>query len=319
MIAPIADIRLAGLGLAVSLALIVVVVMAGGVLRSKGRQPRPRYLGLSFLVLMVALAGAAWHGVSQAFGIIVGLELVGSGAYLLWWARGQQEVGRPIWMGRLTVVAVVVAPVIAAAMRGSPSGKGTLPTPGTVINAQTGESTTSFQRSTPQNAQIEAGSIFRACDRTTEHPCRWVHGSPAIRVHDGDLIEFGIRLNNGGEPAVPYARLTVALWGGGWTSEGRDAMIAVLDLQYHSGISSGVEEEVKFDAGGGRGYTDINYIPGSTVLQTMNHRLLARLPDGIMDNGIALANIGSPQSCYYCDLKYRRLIFFQARVHQGRG
>jgi hypothetical protein len=192
-----------------------------------------------------------------------------------------------------------------------------IPPPGTVIDAQTGRVATNIQHITPQNAQIDGGSIFRACDRTTEHPCKWNSDERSIEVHKGDLIEFGILLHNGGDPAVPYLRLTVERWGGGMTPERQNLMSAILDLQYHSGIAHGVEARAEFIAPGRRGFTDLNYVPSSTVLLTGKHRFVAQLPDGIMDNGIALANVGSPASCYYCDMRYTRFVFFKARVNQG--
>lgn len=192
-----------------------------------------------------------------------------------------------------------------------------VPPPGTVIDAQTGEVASHVQHSTSQNAQIDGGSIFRACDLTREHPCNYEREQPPINVDDGDLIRFGILLHNGGDPAVPYARLTVERWGGGSTPEERNPMLAVLDIQYHSSISNGIHAEVHMEAQGRQGFTDFNYIPGSTVLMTRDHQPLAQLPDGIMDNGVGLANIGSPASCYYCDLDYTRFVFFEAVVNQG--
>jgi hypothetical protein len=235
-------------------------------------------------------------------------------------ARARKGKPRRAWMFEIPLFAgaATLLAVIAIEMATPEAGKSQeVPPSGTVVSAQTGEVVTSFQRSTPQDAQVGGGDIFRVCDRTTEHPCQWLRESPPIKVEDGDLIEFGILLNNGGDAAVPYARLTVERWGGGITPEKTNPMSAKLDIQWNTGISRGVHAEVKLEAKGRQGFTDFNYVPGSTVLRTRNHRLLGRLPDGIMDNGIALANIGSPASCYYCDQRYIRLVFFEARVNEG--
>ena len=185
------------------------------------------------------------------------------------------------------------------------------------------------QRSTSQMAQIESGSIFRACDLTTEHPCGYEADQGPIRAAPGDLLELGIRLHDGNDAAVPIARFTVQVWGGEGTfterdshghviSEGRDPLSAKLDIEYKTGTTDeGIEESVEIDVPESAGYTALNYVPGSTVLLDRNHHLVGQLPDGIMDSGLALADVGSPSSCYFCDIGYTRLIFFKARVNDG--
>lgn len=193
-----------------------------------------------------------------------------------------------------------------------------IPPPGTVIDAQTGETAVDVQRSTPQDAQIEGGSIFRACNRTTEHPCGWDGSQGPVRVRPGDLIELGVLLHTGGDYSVPYARLVVALWGGGATSERPVPMTAKLHIEYHTGFSgNGIEAQAQLELLEGRGFLDLNYVPGSTILLDRHHNFLTRLPDGIMDNGIGLANVGSPSSCYFCDIRYTRFVFFRARMNDG--
>jgi len=203
-----------------------------------------------------------------------------------------------------------------------------IPPLGTVINAQTGQPAVNVQRSTPQIAQIEFGNIFRACDRTAEHPCRYDADQGPIEAKPGDLLEFGIRLHNGNDVSVPYAHLTVESWGGegtiiehdssGAVTERRESLVAKLDIEYKTGVShDGIEETVEIDVPESSGYTDLNYVPGSTVLMDLQHHLVAKLPDGIMDSGLALADIGSPSSCYFCDIRYTRLVFFRTKVNDG--
>lgn len=203
-----------------------------------------------------------------------------------------------------------------------------IPPSGTVIDAQTGKPAVSVQRSTPQIAQLEFGHIFRACDKTAEHLCRYNADQSSIKAKPGDMLEFGILLHNGNDVSVPYAHFTVELWGGestiiehgssGAARERRDPMTAKLDIEYRTGIShDGIEESVEIDVPESSGYTALNYVPGSTVLMDRHHHLVARLPDGIMDSGLALADIGSPSSCYFCDIRYTRLVFFRARINDG--
>jgi hypothetical protein len=235
--------------------------------------------------------------------------------------------------GVIVVVVIVVVGLgaTAAFVEGAVSGgepAATVPPTGTVIDAQTGKPAVNVQHSTPQEAQIDSGSIFRVCDLTTEHPCGYESDQGPITVNPGDLLELGILLHNGNDAAVPYARFTVEVWGGNGTITERgpggralerpDPMSLKLDIEYRTGtIDERTEESFEIDVHGSAGYTALNYVPGSTVLMDRHHHLLGRLPDGIMDSGLALANIGSPSSCYFCDIRYTRFIFFKARINDG--
>lgn len=272
------------------------------------------------------LVGTLWGLLAvRPFWIVVALAATAFGAGVIHGAEFRRRV------------IVIVVPIVLLIGVGayfvegtvSESGKAlTIPPSGTVINAQTGEPAVNVQRSTPQIAQIEFGNIFRACDRATEHPCRYEAGQGPIEAKPGDLLEFGIRLHNGNDAPVPYAHLTVELWGSGGTIVERDSSGAVkerraplpvnLDIEYRTGIShEGIEETVEIDVPESSGYTALNYVPDSTVLVDRQHHLVARLPDGIMDSGLALADIGAPSSCYFCDLRYTRLVFFRAKVNDG--
>jgi hypothetical protein len=304
---------------------------------TEGHPPRPTSSGPAQVIrrtdLRVAAAALAW--------------LVGT----LW---GLLNI-RPVWV----VVAIAAAALAAGVIRGAEFRRGvivlvvifviglgatasfvedalsgaepapTIPPTGTVIDAQTGEPAMNVQHSTPQVAQIGAGGIFRACDLTREHPCRYERNQGPIKARPGDLLELGIRLHNGNDASVPYARFTVEMWGGNGTfterdshgnviSEGRDPLSAKLDIEYRTGTTDeGIEESVEIDVPESAGYTALNYVPGSTFLLDRHHHLVGRLPDGIMDSGLALADIGSPSSCYFCDIRYTRFIFFKARVNDG--
>ncbi|MFZ1990967.1 MAG: hypothetical protein WAW96_14490, partial [Alphaproteobacteria bacterium] len=61
-------------------------------------------------------------------------------------------------------------------------------------------------------------------------------------------------------------------------------------------------------------FADLTYIPGSTVLFDQMGRVLAHLPDGIMEAGIALTDVGAPPSCSYCGNEYDRYVNFKVTV-----
>jgi hypothetical protein len=57
------------------------------------------------------------------------------------------------------------------------------------------------------------------------------------------------------------------------------------------------------------------YIPGSTTLTSPdNSKLLYHLPNGIMNGGIGLEDVGSPSYCFQCADEYARIVSFRAKV-----
>jgi hypothetical protein len=60
--------------------------------------------------------------------------------------------------------------------------------------------------------------------------------------------------------------------------------------------------------------SDLTYIPGSTILFGTKERTLAHLPDGIMEAGISLTDVGAPPSCSYCESEYTRYVNFKVEV-----
>lgn len=299
--------------------------------RSSSKSPGPAQV-LRDTNLRIAAAALAWL-VGTLWGlltmrplwIVVALAATALGAGAIHGAKFRHRV--IVFVVPMVLVFGAGAYFVERAISGGEQASA-IPPPGTVISAQTGQPAVNVQRSTPQIAQLEFGHIFRACDRRAEHPCRYDADQGPIEAKPGDLLEFGIRLHNGNDASVPYAHLTVELWGGegtiiehdssGAVTERRDPLAAKLDIEYKTGIShDGIEETVEINVPESSGYTALNYVPGSTVLMDRQHHLVARLPDGIMDSGLALADIGSPSSCYFCDLRYTRLVFFRAKVNDG--
>lgn len=215
----------------------------------------------------------------------------------------------------VAMVFLVVATIYFLGVLDSSSSTPSIPPPGTVIDAQTGEIATHVMKQPPrQFAQLERGSIFRACNLATETPCTYP-GHQRIPVHVGDVLSFGIRLIDPNATALPYASFLVAHQFG---------LLAQLEMTWPGDAppptsgealrlrkAESVELALPKDFSG---YEGLAYIPASTVLEDQNNRVMAQLPDGIMENGIALANIGSPASCFDCSLRYKRYIFFKARV-----
>jgi hypothetical protein len=66
------------------------------------------------------------------------------------------------------------------------------------------------------------------------------------------------------------------------------------------------------------GSYELDYLPGTTTLSYGSTHFFHYLPDGIMGSGIALQDVGEPPNCYPCDIKYIRVVRFEARVVTGR-
>lgn len=191
---------------------------------------------------------------------------------------------------------------------------GSIPPPGAVIDASTGSVMRHVVHTTPQFVQVGAGDIFRACDLTREHPCAWKADDATISARPGDVVDFAVRLNNGNDNAIPFARLYVRRYSSVGLLEARVTIEWPGSHQLYK-PAPGVEDSAKISLSGGKGFTDLTYIPGSTsLLGSDDRRVIARLPNGIMDTGLKLGEIGAPASCFDCDSKSIRFVHFKARV-----
>jgi hypothetical protein len=156
--------------------------------------------------------------------------------------------------------------------------------------------------------------MFRVCNLTRESPCDYEPGT-MVWASTGDMLKFKLRLHNPGHAPLPYVELYTSEWG----SSEADIRVQ-LDIEmplWGGGMGpAGVPPSpADIDLPGPRPHSDgLAYIPGSTRLWDEESRYLGRLPDGIMEAGVALANIGSPASCYACDIDYVRFVSFKAKV-----
>ncbi len=204
-------------------------------------------------------------------------------------------------------------------------GGGTdVPPPGTIVNATTGQVVEKVvNRTTPRFVQITAD--LSACDLTVTPTCGYVEAGARLRVHIGDIVEFSLRLFDPSNQPVPYLYMyteetsgTVARYKDGpiiSRSYGGLKMNVHWPTRYgdhrEEPASRGPVEIVYPRAAGG---TDLTYILGSTVLFDQKGRVLAHLPDGIMEAGIALTDVGAPPSCSYCESEYTRYVNFKVQA-----
>lgn len=221
--------------------------------------------------------------------------------------------------GALVAVAIALVPAVlwedlTRSDRLDPSKK--VPPPGTVIDAATGEAAQRVNRQVnKQGAYISGGALFRACNLTTEDPCKYSPDEQP-QVRDGDIVKFGIMLHNPNESPLPYTTVVMSRAAMGSSAPPYTFIQANLTIDWPENreASAGpIREELKLPSPV-EGYASLAYIPGSTVLEDENSHFLSHLPDGIMEDGVALANVGSPASCFSCHKEYIRFIFFKARV-----
>jgi hypothetical protein len=210
---------------------------------------------------------------------------------------------------------VVVADL---AVEGSPH-EVAFPPPGSVVNSISGEIEDHVAIRGPASgggAQIAGGPNFRACNLSARASCSYPPGSRPIAAHAGDSINFKLRVYNPMAEPLPYAKF-YAIWG--QDSHHPRLLRVEMAIEWPYGHNAGVGrpgiEEVLLALPSVTSSANLVYIPGSTALLNRTGGVVGKLPDGIMGRGIALADIGSPQSCFECDLTYTRFITFKARVH----
>jgi hypothetical protein len=229
-------------------------------------------------------------------------------------AKWRQSLS-PMQLGLVSML-LLLALAGALMLLGDSQHSDAIPPQGTVVDAQTGEVAQRVTRQpNRQGTYISGGSLFRACNLATEDPCQY---SPNVQpqVWDGDVIRFGIRLHNPNEVPLPYTTLVMNRAAMGSSAPPYTYIQANLTIDWPEDRkmpTAPIREELKLPSPV-QGYASLAYIPGSTVLEDEDSKFLAHLPDGIMEEGIALANLGSPASCFSCDMEYVRFVFFKARV-----
>ncbi|HEY4812688.1 MAG TPA: hypothetical protein VIH71_16700 [Solirubrobacteraceae bacterium] len=254
--------------------------------------------------------------------------------------RGRMPHGARRWQFILAALAGFVALGIAV-WRLWPGSSHTLaiPPPGSVVDAQTGQvlhfvPSSHVAKSEPAEAQV----LLWVCDLSTKQPCTYPKTTHPLVAHRGDVLEVWIRLYN--EEPTPIPLLGVSV---GWfytyetvtagelfsTKQVFNVKDAAYDwpnskqLDRGTGMSLYVQMLPQ-----GEGITYLpSYIPGSTVLSSLNSSFHRMLPDGIMQHEtlensktsstkhIWLSDVGAPSAaCNECLSQYVRFIHFRVRM-----
>jgi hypothetical protein len=203
------------------------------------------------------------------------------------------------------------------------SNSNAIPPLGAVVNAQTGRWSLHVPI-TPAKypAQIGGGPIFAAADLSTTR--KYVnHGEP-LKVHIGDIIEFSVTLNNGSNYAVPYVKLNADWHPQTLEPPSRELYVnMVVRWPTQEGGSTEPDSQETTDVKPARiqlpaiGHYDLVYIPKSSRILNPESHFFHSLPDGILNNGIALQDVGQPSGCFWCAEEYIRFVNFLAQVRRG--
>lgn len=226
-------------------------------------------------------------------------------------------------VGRTIFIAVLAAGAgVATILWSLPAGVTALdpskevPPTETVLNARDG-SVIQRPNKTPsqQLGFISDYQIFRACNLSTvEGRCQFPPPPEATAVNPGNVLLLGLSVRESGEAPLPFVTFVARRR---WASNHSAQVEMVVDWPGESRklVPQPVKEKLTFVLPGTYGYLNLVYLPGSTELRGPDWgHFVAHLPDGIMEGGIALANLGPPVSCFKCFDGYKRYIFFKVRV-----
>jgi hypothetical protein len=233
--------------------------------------------------------------------------------------RGRILRRRRLIAGLLTVCIAAAGIVISVLHSHRQSATASIPPPGAVVNTWTGKWSFHTPTATAPLAQVSGGTAsLRACDLTARQPCKYLFKETSIRAHMGDIIEFKDFLYNPQDEPIPYVKLTVDSGPGGSGKHEAEE----IGVQFLAAWPE--PHTVEYPAGNGENFTislptpgayHLTYIPGSTTLTSpYNSRLLFHLPDGIMEEGIGIEDLGTPRSCFQCAPAYSRIVSYRAKI-----
>ena len=190
-----------------------------------------------------------------------------------------------------------------------------VPPVGTVVDAADGSIVANpFRGKNHHSGYLAEGENFQVCNLSLPKPCRFMPSMPGIVVVEkGDLLWIAFEINEQGEAPLPYATFEVDR---AWENQSTASAEMVINWKGVEGPGGQppVREKLRFSIRGHARYLNLVYVPGSTELRGPSvHDFIAHLPDGIMESGIALADIGAPVSCFKCFPQYKRFVVFKAR------
>jgi hypothetical protein len=232
------------------------------------------------------------------------------------------------------VIAIVLTLVGIVLLVYSARGTSTPPR-GSVIDADTGAIVAHPKIATSKfPAQLEFGPlIFLDCDLSAGSCGNGHHGPTPLKVKVGDIVAFRVTLNDGTSSQIHYLKLEAL-------SQRRifkALKVSSTELEVRMSVKwpevLGPYEVVNepgfihHHISGGNppiqplylqlsrpGDYHLVYIPGSTTLANKETHFSHDLPDGIMNEGIELENVGPPPSCFWCAQQYIRYVYFHMRV-----
>ncbi len=201
------------------------------------------------------------------------------------------------------------------------------PRRGSVVDATTGRALQKPSTNGPSersSASIQGGSnTFSACKVSAGAPhklCGLAASTKPLRVSPDDLVEFQVSLHNGGVDVMPYFTMMATVGQDHTRPVQLDVSLDVVWPNAHGGFNldyaAPAVPVLRFTLPEAIRSARLAYVPGSTLLLPADgsRKVVGRLPDGILWDGIALANLGHRGRCITCIYHYARWVIFRARV-----
>jgi hypothetical protein len=250
----------------------------------------------------------------------------------------RSHVGTPRqWLiaGVLTVSVLALAIVAWAVWPGSSHGV-SIPPVGSVVDAQTGQVVHYVASRSQSNAPQEVDVLLWICDVSVKPICEYPKTNRPVLGHRGDTFEVWIRLYNELETPVPLLGVTVD-WiendenpGGPKNVNKQVFNVSVVSFNRPDGrqTSRGTSAALYVQMPPREAFSIYtpSYVPGSTVLTSLNPSFRHPLPDGIMQHEIEgtepnsrkriwLTDVGAPSSsCAECKSEHVRFIHFRVQI-----
>lgn len=222
------------------------------------------------------------------------------------------------WRLASALAAGAVAAALAVVFASGGHKTASVPPVGAIVNTWTGKWSLRVPAAKASLAQISGGTAtFVACNISARRQCRYLPSERTIHASIGDIIEFKDFLYDPQDEPVPYVKL--------WVSAGPAGKHASEELGVQILVAWPGQLEPEYVQAGNYGDLTIRlptpgayhltYSPGSTILTSpYNRRLMFHLPDGVMEEGIGLEDLGSPPSCFQCAPAYSRVVSFRAKI-----
>jgi hypothetical protein len=186
-----------------------------------------------------------------------------------------------------------------------------------IVNAETGKVEFGVQaKPEVSSGSLAGGQVLAACVISKQQQCSY---ASMVQAEVGSIVELDMMLFNGTTVPVHYVKLTSRSLPHVRTKDGiksiRVDVSAISPPVLHtSNLGNVLKSDSVYVKFARPGAYYLSYIPNSTRLFGPEGRLVHYLPNGIMQYGVALQDVGPPASCFLCNKQYERYVNFRLKV-----